>query len=108
MFTCRLDPWATYVLPTPRNIYDHHFWNPCSEDVYQFKSPKPTRPKSLKVIRLKSKYLYQHQRTLKENLFFQINISIYILRFMNVMLEYLQVKQRLTVIMISQITSSLA
>jgi len=45
----RLDPWAKYVLPTPRNIYDHHFWNPPKEEVYQFKNPKPKRPTSLKV-----------------------------------------------------------
>ena len=45
----RLDPWAKYVLPTPRNIYDHHFWNPPSTEVYEFKSPKPKRPASLKV-----------------------------------------------------------
>ena len=48
--TFRLDPWATYVLPTPRNIYDHHFWNPPPEQVYKFQSPKPKRPASLKVI----------------------------------------------------------
>ena len=48
--TFRLDPWATYVLPTPRNIYDHHFWNPPPEHVYKFRSSKPKRPASLKVI----------------------------------------------------------
>ena len=50
MFVLRLDPWATYVLPSPRNIYDHHFWNPPREDVYKMKYPKTKRPKSLKVI----------------------------------------------------------
>ena len=45
----RLDPWATYVLPTPENVYIHHFWNPPKDKVYQMKSPRPSRPKSLKV-----------------------------------------------------------
>ena len=29
----RLDPWATYVLPTPEHFYNHHFWNPPKEQV---------------------------------------------------------------------------
>lgn len=45
----RLDPWATYVLPTPEHVYNHHFWNPPKDQVYKFKAPKPKRPKSLKV-----------------------------------------------------------
>ena len=49
LFPFRIDPWAKYVLPTPRHIYDHHFWNPPQEEIYQFKSPKPKRPASLKV-----------------------------------------------------------
>ena len=45
----RLDPWATYVLPTPEHVYNHHFWNPSQDQVYQMKNPKPQRPESLKV-----------------------------------------------------------
>ena len=33
----RLDPWATYVLPTPEHVYNHHFWNPPKEQIYQLK-----------------------------------------------------------------------
>ena len=32
----RLDPWATYVLPTPEHLFNHHFWNPPKDQV----SPK--------------------------------------------------------------------
>jgi len=45
----RLDPWATYVLPTPEHFYNHHFWNPPKEQVYHLKASRPKRPKSLKV-----------------------------------------------------------
>lgn len=45
----RLDPWATYVLPTPEHVYNHHFWNPPKEAIYQAKADRPQRPKSLKV-----------------------------------------------------------
>ena len=43
----RLDPWATYVLPSPEHVYNHHFWNP--SQVYEMKAARPSRPKSLKV-----------------------------------------------------------
>jgi len=45
----RLDPWASYVLPTPEHVYMHHFWNPPKDQVYVLKQPRPLRPKSLKV-----------------------------------------------------------
>jgi 1,4-alpha-glucan branching enzyme len=45
----RLDPWATYVLPTPEHVYNHHFWNPPADQVYKIKCKGPKRPKSLKV-----------------------------------------------------------
>lgn len=45
----RLDPWASYVLPTPEHVYMHHFWNPPKDQVYVLKQPRPQRPKSLKV-----------------------------------------------------------
>ena len=45
----RLDPWASYVMTTPENVYIHHFWNPPKDEVYNMKHPKPCRPESLKV-----------------------------------------------------------
>ncbi len=45
----RLDPWATYVLPTPEHVFNHHFWNPPEDQVYKAKAKKPKRPKSLRV-----------------------------------------------------------
>ncbi len=33
LFHVRLDPWASYVLPTPENVYVHHFWNPPQDQV---------------------------------------------------------------------------
>ena len=32
----RMDPWASYVLPNPEDIYIHHFWNPPPDQVYLF------------------------------------------------------------------------
>ena len=68
--TFRLDPWATYVLPTPRNIYDHHFWNPPPEQVYKFRSSKPKRPASLKVIFtvIKNIFCLLHEKIIIQNL----------------------------------------
>jgi len=45
---CRLDPWASYVLPNREHLYEHHFFNP-EEGTYQMKNSKPQRPESLKV-----------------------------------------------------------
>ena len=45
----RLDPWASYVLPTPENIYIQHFWNPPKDQVYTMKASRPPRPENLKV-----------------------------------------------------------
>lgn len=44
-----MDPWATYVLPTPEHVYNHHFWNPPKDQVYTPKNPKAARPASLRV-----------------------------------------------------------
>ncbi len=48
----RLDPWASYVLPPPKEegyTYMHHFWNPPKDQVYTFKHPRPKKPESLRV-----------------------------------------------------------
>eukprot|EP00096_Caligus_rogercresseyi_P014748 TRINITY_DN7241_c0_g1_i1.p1 TRINITY_DN7241_c0_g1~~TRINITY_DN7241_c0_g1_i1.p1 ORF type:complete len:698 (+),score=186.61 TRINITY_DN7241_c0_g1_i1:63-2156(+) len=48
----RLDPWATYVKPPPVEegvVYNHHFWNPPSDERYEFKHPKVKRPSSLRI-----------------------------------------------------------
>ena len=45
----RLDPWASYVLPTPENVYIQHFWNPPKDQVYTMKAARPSRPENLKV-----------------------------------------------------------
>jgi len=45
----RLDPWASYVLPTPENVYIQHFWNPPKDQVHTMKAARPSRPENLKV-----------------------------------------------------------
>ena len=35
-YVCRIDPWASYVLPPPESegyVYNHHFWNPPKDKV---------------------------------------------------------------------------
>jgi len=50
----RISPWASYVKQPPREkqheegvAFCQHFWNPMSP--YQFKHPRPTRPKSVRI-----------------------------------------------------------
>ena len=91
--TFRLDPWATYVLPTPRNIYDHHFWNPPPEQVYKFRSSKPKRPASLKVIftAIKNIFCLLQKFTTYSDVTFTF---LFCYRSMSAMLEYLQATRK--------------
>ncbi|KAK3909486.1 1,4-alpha-glucan-branching enzyme [Frankliniella fusca] len=46
----RLSPWAKYVVPPPKSegfTYKQRMWSP--PEKYQFKHPKPKRPKSLRI-----------------------------------------------------------
>ena len=43
----RNSPWANYVLPNERKVYEHHFWNPPKQ--YQFKHKKPKVPENIKI-----------------------------------------------------------
>jgi len=43
----RNSPWANYVLPNDRKVYEHVFWNPPTS--YQFKHKKPKAPKNIKI-----------------------------------------------------------
>ena len=95
--TFRLDPWATYVLPTPRNIYDHHFWNPPPEQVYKFRSSKPKRPASLKVIFtvIKNIFCLLHEKIPKFTTYSDVTFTfLFCYRSMSAMLEYLQATRK--------------
>lgn len=43
----RNSPWANYVLPNDRKVYEHVFWNPSKP--YQFKYKKPKAPENIKI-----------------------------------------------------------
>ena len=43
----RNSPWANYVLPNERKVYEHTFWNPPKK--YQFKHKKPKAPENMKI-----------------------------------------------------------
>ncbi|KAJ8957842.1 hypothetical protein NQ318_001838 [Aromia moschata] len=48
----RLSPYATYVVEPPKHegtIYKQKLWNPPQSERYQFRHPKPRRPKSLRI-----------------------------------------------------------
>ncbi|XP_018320680.1 1,4-alpha-glucan-branching enzyme [Agrilus planipennis] len=48
----RLSPWATYVVEPPKvegTIYRHKLWHPPKHEKYEFKHPRPQRPKSLRI-----------------------------------------------------------
>jgi len=43
----RNSPWANYVLPNDRKVYEHVFWNPSTS--YEFKYKKPKVPENIKI-----------------------------------------------------------
>uniref|UniRef100_A0A6A7FR02 1,4-alpha-glucan branching enzyme n=1 Tax=Hirondellea gigas TaxID=1518452 RepID=A0A6A7FR02_9CRUS len=48
----RLSPWASYVCKPPKEegvAYQHHFWNPPTDQRYLFKHSRPGKPRSLRV-----------------------------------------------------------